>query len=202
MAIDPLITPMLIAAGVSALGKGIGAFGASRQQAQSVFGDAQEDRLRELERMEEMRALGLTDKEEQLMRQSLLNPVQAAQKEQFQRQAALMGQADASGKALTQLMKQQERDDRTVERAALAVEQADLARAREQEKEMRMLQAAESQSQAIRNNLPFALLGGTLTAGGEAYMQAQLYEDLSSRGGYSPVDAEFRKFMMEQDGKF
>ena len=104
---DPVITPMLIAAGVSALGKGIGAFGASRQQAQAVFGDAQEDRLRELERMEEMRALGLTDKEEQLMRQSLLNPVQAAQKEQFQRQAALMGAADSSGKALTQLMKQQ-----------------------------------------------------------------------------------------------
>ena len=60
MAIDPLITPMLIAAGVSALGKGIGAFGASRQQAQSVFGDAQEDRLRELERTisAELRQIG------------------------------------------------------------------------------------------------------------------------------------------------
>jgi hypothetical protein len=199
---DPVITPMLIAAGVSALGKGIGAFGASRQQAQSAFGDAQEDRLRELERMEEMRALGLTNKEEQLMRQSLLNPVQAAQKEQFQRQAALMGAADSSGKALTQLMNQQEREDRTLEKASLAVEQADLARAREQEKEMRMLQAAESQSDAIRKNLPFALLGGTLTAGGDAYMQAQLYEDLASRGGYSPMDSDFRRFMMEQDNKF
>ena len=65
-----------------------------------------------------------------------------------------------------------------------------------------MLQAAESQAQAIRNNLPFALLGGTLTAGGDAYMQAQLYEDLATRGGFSPVDSDFRRFMMEQDGKF
>ena len=47
---DPVLTPMLIAAGVSALGKGIGTFGAARQQSQAIFGDAQEDRLRALER--------------------------------------------------------------------------------------------------------------------------------------------------------
>ena len=200
---DPVITPMLIAAGVSALGKGIGTFGAARQQSQAVFGDAQEDRLRELERLEEMRALGLTDQEEALMRASLLNPVQAAQKEQFQRQAAMMGQADASGKALTQLMKQQERADKTIERAGLAVQTADLQRQREMEKEMRALQAAESQSDAIQANLPFALLGGTLVAGGDAYMQAQLYEDLASRGGMSPMNTQFQLFMKEYgDGEF
>ena len=114
----------------------------------------------------------------------------------------MMGQADASGKALTQLMKQQERGDKALERAGMLVEQADMARQREQEKEMRALQAAESQSEAISKNLPFALLGGTLVAGGDAYMQAQLYEDLSQRGGFSPMDAEFRRFMMSQEGEF
>ena len=83
-------TAALIAAGAG-LGRGLAAFGSERAKANALFGDAQEDRLKELQRMEEMRALGLSTEEEQALNRVLLNPVQAAAKRTVSKTSGVNG---------------------------------------------------------------------------------------------------------------
>ena len=197
---DPLTIGLLAA---SAIGKGTAAYAQQRQQANQLFGEKAEDRLRELERMEEMRALGLTSAEESTLQRQMLDSVQAASKEQMIRQQALMGQVDTSGRGLAELMKAQEREDRQIERASQAVAMADLQRAREMEKEMRSLQDREAASEAARKASFATLLGSGLSAGADAYMQQQAFEAMSGyKGAGTTLSAEDKAmidFFMAQE---
>jgi len=184
----------LIAAGAG-LGKGLTQFGQQRANANAMFGDAQDERLKELQRMEEMNALGLDNAERSALDRQLMSPVQAAQKEQFQRQAAIMGQADSSGRGLTSLMQQQERLDATQERVSAQIAMQDIAEARRQEEEMRKLQGAESASDAIKKASIYSLVGGTAEGAANAYLQQQAFSTMStSRTGLGQYD-EFSKLM-------
>lgn len=188
---DP-VTIGILAAG--AIGKGVSAFSQERAKANAMFGDAQEERLKELQRLEEMNALGLTTKESDALNRQLLDPVQAATKESYQRQAALMGQVDSSGAALNRLMTQDEKLDRARETAATAVMIEDIKRARAQEQEMRQLQAAESASDAIKKASWMTLLGSGVSGASDMYMQQQMLNTMSGKtagSGYNPSqDAE------------
>jgi len=196
---DPLTIGILAA---SAIGKGTAAYAQQRAQANQMFGDSAEERLRELERMEEMRALGLTSQEEQTLQRKMLDPVQAASKEQMIRQQALMGQVDTSGRGLADMMKAQEREDRQIQAASNAVAMADLQRAREMETEMRKLQDREAASDALKKASFATLLGTGLSAAGDAYMQQQAFDAMSGYKGtgttLSAEDQAMIKFFMEQ----
>ena len=189
-----LTTAALLAAGAG-IGKGVAAFGQQRAQGAAMFGDAQEQRLLELRRMEEMNALGLDSDEEAALNMSLMSPVQAAQKEQFQRQAALMGQADNSGRGLTSISQQQEKLDAAQERVTAQIAMQDVALQRQREQEMRQLEGAESAGAAAKSAAKYALIGGIAEGASETYAKREAYNTLAtSRTGLGDYD-QFSKLL-------
>ena len=186
MALSALATSAIIA-GIGGLGRGVAAFGSERSKANALFGDAQDERLRELQRMEEMNALGLTDREEQTLSRQLLSPAQAAQREKFDRQAALMGSVDSSTAAMNRMMLKEEQADRMLEKASTTVAMADLEQARRQEDEMRKLEAAQSASKAIKDASYYQLFGGVASGASDAFLQQMAFESMAqSRTGVGP----------------
>jgi len=163
------------------------------------FGDAQEERLKELRRMEEMNALGLTDGERERVSRIALDPVQAASAERLLRQQALLGSTGAvqSGDALAGLMRQQETEARQMDAASNKIAAADMARQQQLELEMNQLNAAESVKAASRQAAAGALIGGI---GGAADMglQYQALQDATARRNISSdaaIDPEIMKLL-------
>ena len=71
---EPL-TMLAIGMGVGALGKAT----ASGLRASQIFTEADEERLAELERLQDLNALGLTDDETRVLQEQMLDPVAAMQ---------------------------------------------------------------------------------------------------------------------------
>ena len=193
---DPLTIALLAGGG---LVKGIGGAVGTLAQGNAAFGDAQEERLKELRRMEEMNALGLTDGERERVSRIALDPVQAASAERLLRQQALLGSTGAvqSGDALAGLMRQQETEARQMDAASNKIAAADMARQQQLELEMNQLNAAESVKAASRQAAAGALIGGI---GGAADMglQYQALQDATARGNISSdaaIDPEIMKLL-------
>jgi len=193
-----------IIAGVGGLGRGVAAFGSERAKANALYGESQEERLRELQRMEEMNALGLTDNEQSVLSRQMLSPVQAAQREKFDKQAALMGSVDSSTAAMNRMMLKEEQEDRLLEKASTAIATADLAEQRRQEDEMRKLEGAESASKAIKDASWYQLFGGVASGASDAFLQQMAFESMAtSRGGvgkYSELGKLFFEQYKEEEG--
>ena len=193
---DP-VTIGILAGG--ALAKGIGAAGSQIAQGQRLFGKAQEERLKELERLEEMNALGLTSAEQSAMNRLLMDPQQALAQERLQRQQALLASSGAlsSGDALNQLMMRDEQEARAMDRASAQIAQADMARARQQEAEIRDLEARESARDAATGAAVSAFFGAAGSSASDLYMQNRMMEEMAFRRGQDTtgLDPETAKLL-------
>lgn len=182
---DPLTIGLIAAGG---LARGIGAGMGTLAGGKALFGEDQQARLRELQRLEEANALGLTDEERSQLSQILLDPVQAQAKERMQRQQALLGSTGAatSGQALGDLMRQQEQQDAITQAATAKLAQADIARKAQLEEEMRSLESARSAREASKQ----AALGSFITGVGSAADAAVRYQSLQDMTARRNIQAD------------
>ena len=178
---DPL-TIALIAGG--GLARGIG--GAISQQAQSkaLFGEQQQKRLAELRRLEEMNALGLTSSEREALETALLNPAQAAQREQQQRNQALLSSFNlGASKGIRDILAQQEQAETLQGKAAEKVAAAQLAAIQRDEKEMQALGARQDAAAGATQAAIGAFIGGLGGAADTALRAQALSEMTALRAG-------------------
>lgn len=126
----------------------------------------QKKELEKLKRMQEMNALGLTEKEQAAMMGRL-----SAGSEQVQQQAAqerarlLAGQGATGGQAMQQAVAVDAQRAQGQERIAQTILEQDLAREEQQKERMRALEAAESQKKAERVASVASIAGAGLEAG-------------------------------------
>lgn len=126
----------------------------------------QKKELEKLKRMQEMNALGLTEKEQAAMMGRL-----SAGSEQVQQQAAqerarlLAGQGATGGQAMQQAVAVDAQRAQGQERIAQTILEQDLAREEQQKERMRALEAAESQKRAERVASVASIAGAGLEAG-------------------------------------
>ena len=139
----------------------------------------QAKRLKELQRREELGALGLSDKE----RAALNDQFSGAQAQAAAQQKALMGQYSAQtgqpGQAALGMVAAGEAQRNLAAQQAQAVTQADIAEAEKQRQEMIDLQAALSEQKRARQEA----LVAPLTQGIEAFAGAQNLAALSGQPG-------------------
>ena len=86
--------PALLVA-LGGLGRGISQGAQAYGAAKAGFSPAAERRLRELERMEEMNALGLTGDERENLQRAILDPQRAIQSQRLEQQQALFSDVSA-----------------------------------------------------------------------------------------------------------
>lgn len=126
----------------------------------------QKKELEKLKRMQEMNALGLTEREQAAMMGRL-----SAGSEQVQQQAAqerarlLAGQGATGGQAMQQAVAVDAQRAQGQERIAQTILEQDLAREEQQKERMRALEAAESQKRAERVASVASIAGAGLEAG-------------------------------------
>jgi hypothetical protein len=166
------------------LGEGIGQAGQTIAQGQAGFGRRSQDRLKELQRMEELKALGLSEEEIQTLQRATLDPLRAQQQQRLEQQQALLGATElaGSGQALATMRDMQEKEDRAISDANKAVALADMKERRVQEAEMRKLEQAADVADAAPGLALAQLFGNTAAMGAGAYLkQAALEETMGKR---------------------
>lgn len=182
--------PALTTAAMIALGagvaRGIGAAGQQYFQGQAMMGEDQKKRLDELKRKEEMNALGLTDAEQSELNQIFLDPMQAVARESMQRQQALIGPEGGASSGVRAMMKMEEDQQRQAALAANKVAEAQQLERRREEDELRALQDREAASKATKRGAALALLTGTVSSAGEAYLQQQAFQDMVQMRSMQP----------------
>ena len=172
------------------LGEGIGRAGETMATAQAGFGRRSQDRLAELQRLEELKALGLSEEEIQTLQRATLDPLRAQQQQRLEQQQALLGATElaGSGQALAAMRDMQEKEDRAISEAGKEVALADMQERRRQEAELRKLEAAADARDAVPG-LALAQLFGS-AAGmttGALLKQAALEETLGRRQAGAPI---------------
>jgi len=90
---DPLTLALIMGGGAAI--KGIGQGIAAHQQAQGMMSEYEKDRMKQLQREQELGMLGFNESELGDLRQGLINPVKAAQREQSDQLKATMAGMDA-----------------------------------------------------------------------------------------------------------
>lgn len=162
---DPF-TLMAIMKGVQAVGSGVTDYVGAEQ----AFGKSEEDRLKELQRREELGTLGFTGEEQNRIMRDLLNPVQAREKERAIQTRAILGAGDlgASQSAISNLI---QGDKEEAARAGASEEflQQQMSEKRLQEKELRDLEKAKdaekaAKTQAVLKAVTLGVMGGAETA--------------------------------------
>jgi|TARA_R100000734_G_C3306747_1_gene97247 hypothetical protein len=173
---DPL-TIALIAGG--GLARGIGGAISQGAQSKALFGEQQQARLAELRRLEEMNALGLTGKEREALEAALLNPAQAAQREQNQRNQALLSSFNlGASKGIRDVLAQQEQKETLAGQAAQKVAAAQLKAQAADEAEMRQLEARQDGAAAARQAAVGAFVGG-LGGAADTALRAQALDEMT-----------------------
>lgn len=166
-------------------GEGVGQAASTMGQARAGFGRNAQDRLKELQRMEELKALGLSEEEIQTLQRATLDPLRAQQQQRLEQQQALLGATElaGSGQALATMRDMQEKEDRAISDANKAVALADMKERRAREAEMRKLEQAQDTAAAASQIALGQLFGNIAGMGAGAYLkQAALEETMGKRG--------------------
>ena len=177
---EPL-TVGLILAGTAALAKRAGT--ATSGYIANAPSEAAQDRIKELEKLQEADALGLTGAEREAFMAAVMHPQQALAREGFERTQALQSMANQSGDILRRTAAMEEQEARAAGEAARQIAVADVQKAAQQEQELLQLEmGVEAQEQAQKAALWGGIIGGV---GDIASTGAQYYAmtELTNRGG-------------------
>jgi len=143
----------------------------------SKFERENKARLEALQRQKKAGTLGLTGQEEALMERQLAGRSQAAaQGAEAERNRLLAGSGGAvAGGALLGAQLGEEERQRAEERISTEIMSQDIQRKRQQEEEIRALQAAEGQRQAEAQAAAGAIVGAGIEAGASTAAQERLF---------------------------
>ena len=130
------ITMLAIGMGVGALGKAA----AGGLRASQIFTDEDEERLAELERLQDLNALGLTEDETKVLTEQMMDPVAAMQAQRNLQRRELAAAADlGAGAVAKQMMQEEEMAGRQEAQVARNMAQINLQQQKLQEQEIRDL---------------------------------------------------------------
>ncbi len=191
---DPFTLSALLK-GAEAVGSGVSGYVAAEQ----AFGKSQEQRLKELQRREELGTLGFTGEEQNRIMRDLLNPIQAREAQRAIETRQILGAGDL-GAAQSAIAGMIQSDKGEAARAAASETflQEQMTEKRRQEAELRDLQKAQdaekaAKTQAILSALTLGLAGGAQTGqrsmGYRELLYGQASADAASTGG-PPVSPE------------
>lgn len=180
---DPF-TLMAIMKGVQAVGSGVSDYTAAEQ----AFGKSQEERLKELQRREELGTLGFTGEEQNRIMRDLLNPVQAREKERAVQTRAILGAGDL-GAAQSSIANLIQGDKEEAARAAASETflQQQMTEKRLQEEELRKLEQAKDEEKAAKTQAVLKAVTLGIMGGAETAQRAATYNEL--RYGQAAADA-------------
>ena len=130
------ITMLAIGMGVGALGKAA----AGGLRASQIFTEDDEERLAELERLQDLNALGLTEDETKVLTEQMLDPVAAMQAQRNLQRREIAAAADlGAGAVAKQMMQEEEMAGRQEAQVARNMAQINLQQQKLQEQEIRDL---------------------------------------------------------------
>ena len=172
---DPLTIAILagtqIAAGV---GKGISNY----QQAKGIMSDEEQKLLKELQRKEEMGALGFTNKELNTLSQQYRNPQQAIASAQADELKAALGAQDAQATdAFRMAMMEQDRRQQEAAQTASAINALNLAEQRRQETQLLGLANKENAMEQAKKAAIIEAVTGGIVGAGQAYGEAAMFSE-------------------------
>lgn len=179
------ITLGLLLAGGAALAKRAGAATSGAIANRPI--EAVQDRIAELERLQQADALGLTGDERNAFMQAFVNPQRALAGQQMDAAQAMQISAQDSGEQLRRLRAEEQREQRAVADATTQIELASQQLARQQEQELLQLQMQEEMRKNARDA---AIYGGIIGGVGDvASMGSQMYamSELTNRGPMDPA---------------
>ena len=177
---EPLTTAALVLGGAKLLGGAIEGFGQNQALAPS---EVNQDRITELERLQQADALSLTGQERQAFVQAFMNPQRALQAEQMSQQQALQATLQDSGEAMRRLRNQEEQQQRALGQANTQIEMLNQEQARMQERELFALQQAEEQRARAREAALFSMIGGGVSDVGSLAGQTIAANELTGNAG-------------------
>lgn len=185
---DPF-TLMAIGMGVGALGKAAGGY----MDAASLYTESDKERLEELERMQDMNALGMTDEETRVMNEQLMDPLQAhgRQRAQERREMAAAGNIGA-GYVAKQMLLEEEAEMKGKHEVGKALSSADLEMKKMQEAEMQQLKKQRDLRKAQTTK---AILTGTADVAGAGFSMA------GQKGAFEEMTGQ-RQLSMQQQGAY
>tara|TARA_R100000005_G_C5000697_1_gene207604 strand:- start:1791 stop:2498 length:708 start_codon:yes stop_codon:yes gene_type:complete len=179
---EPL-TLMAIGMGVGAVGKAVG----GAIDASSIYTKADKERLEELERLQDLNALGLTDEEISVLQEQMIDPVAAMQAQRNIQRRELAAASDlGAGAVAKQMIQEDDMAQRQEAQVARNLAQLDLQQKKAQEAEIKQLEKQRDLkgkamlSAAVRGTADLASLG--LTAAGK---QMELKELTGQAGALS-----------------
>lgn len=183
---DPF-TLMAITKGVQSVGQGITDYAAAEQ----AFGKSQEQRLRELQRREELGTLGFTGEEQNRIMRDLLNPIQAREAQRALETRQILGAGDL-GAAQSAIAGMIQADKGEAARAAASETflQEQMAEKRRQEGELRDLQKAQDAEKAAKTQAVLSALTLGIAGQAEAAQRKALFDEM--RYGQTAADTAAR----------
>lgn len=177
---EPLTTAALVLGGAKLLGGAVESFGQYQALAPS---EVAQDRIKELERLQQADALGLTGQEKQAFVQAFMNPQRALQAEQMNQQQALQATLQDSGEAMRRLRSQEEQQQRALSAANTQIELMNQEQARMQERELLGLQRQEEDRARAREAALYSMIGGGISDAGSLAGQTMAANELTGNAG-------------------
>ena len=140
------------------------------------------DRIKELERLQEADALGLTGEEKQAYVQAFMNPQRAIAAEQMSQAQALQAMSQDSGEAMRRLRAAEEQQQRAQGEAGRQIQMLDMQKAQAQEDELLQLSIADEQRAAAQKAALFNLIGGGVSDVGSLVGQTMMAQEMVGKG--------------------
>lgn len=180
---DPF-TLMALLKGTQAVGQGVTGYMA----ADATFGESEADRLKELQRREELGTLGFTGEEQNRIMRDLLNPIQAreAQRSLETRQILGAGDLGASQSAIANMI-QADKGEAARAGASESYLQQQMTEKRQQESELRELAKAQDAEKAAKQAAIVSALTGGIAGQLETQQRKALFKEM--RYGQTSADA-------------
>ena len=183
---DPF-TLMAIGMGVGAVAKGVGGY----IEADTIYTEADKDRREELERLQDLNQLGLTDEEMKVMNEQFMDPLQAQNRQRALERRNIAAAADLGAGAVSrQMMQEQEIAGRQIADVEKQLAAADLATKKQQEEELQGLKKAEEIEKSAKLKAIITGTADTTQALTSAYGQKMAFNEMTGQQNISAQQAQ------------
>lgn len=171
---DPF-TLMALLKGTQAVGQGVTGY----MEADATFGESEADRLKELQRREELGSLGFTGEEQNRIMRDMLNPIQARERQRAVETRQILGAGDlgASQSAIANMI-QADKGEAARAGASETYLQQQMAEKQRQESELRELENAQDAEKAAKQAAIVSALTGGIAGQVETQQRKALFNEI------------------------
>ena len=189
-------TLMAIGLGLSAVAKGVG----GAMDAAALHTEADKERLEELERLQDLNQLGLTEEESARMSEAMIDPLQAQQRQRSIERREMAAGADLGAGAVSrQMMLGEEAEQRAMQDVEKQLAATDLQKSQQQKAE---IQALKKGADLRKNQMLKAIITGTAEGAGQiigAKGQTMAFEEMTGQATVSVQQQDaYRQQMIQQ----